>query len=287
MTGFGRATCELSEKTVVIEIKSLNSKQLDVNMRLPMQYREKEVDLRNELSNRLKRGKADVSFSIEFKEGKQPNRINTGNVLNYYRQLKALSDEIGVVTTDSLLQAILRLPDSLDTEKETAGPDEWEKLRLAFGCAIDDLEQFRTQEGKVLAFDIMNRISLIETLLTQIEPYEKERIDSIREKLSSSLLDFVPKENLDRNRFEQEMIYYLEKLDISEEKTRLKHHCSYFIEVMKEPDQVGRKLGFVAQEIGREINTIGSKANHQAIQRIVVMMKDELEKIKEQLMNIL
>ena len=287
MTGFGRTTCDLAEKVVVIEIKTLNSKQLDLNLRLPAQYREKEMDLRNEMVNRLKRGKVDVNVSVEYKEGRQAIQINAVNIMNYYRQLKALSDQMGISSTDSLLQAIIRLPDAVIAEKEVPDAEEWNKFQYAFTFAIDELEQFRNQEGKALAFDIMNRINLIETLLTQVEPFEKERENTIRTKLNSSLLEFIPQESLDKNRFEQELIYYLEKFDISEEKTRLKHHCQYFVEVMKEPDQVGRKLGFVAQEIGREINTIGSKANHSGLQKIVVMMKDELEKVKEQLMNIL
>jgi uncharacterized protein (TIGR00255 family) len=287
MTGFGRATCDLAEKVVVVEIKTLNSKQLDLNLRIPAQYREKEMDLRNELVNRLKRGKVDVNVNVEYKEGRQAIQINAVNIMNYYRQLKALSDQMGISSTDSLLQAIIRLPDAVIAEKEIPDAEEWDKFQYAFTFAIDELERFRNQEGKALAFDIMNRINLIETLLTQVEPFEKERENTIRSKLSSSLLEYVPQESLDKNRFEQELIYYLEKFDISEEKTRLKHHCHYFVEVMKEPDQVGRKLGFVAQEIGREINTIGSKANHSGIQKIVVMMKDELEKVKEQLLNIL
>ncbi len=287
MTGFGRATCDLAEKVVVVEIKTLNSKQLDLNLRIPAQYREKEMDLRNELVNRLKRGKVDVNVNVEYKEGRQAIQINAVNIMNYYRQLKALSDQLGISSTDSLLQAIIRLPDAVIAEKEIPDAEEWDKFQYAFTFAIDELERFRNQEGKALAFDIMNRINLIETLLTQVEPFEKERENTIRTKLNSSLLEFIPQESLDKNRFEQELIYYLEKFDISEEKTRLKHHCHYFVEVMKEPDQVGRKLGFVAQEIGREINTIGSKANHSGIQKIVVMMKDELEKVKEQLMNIL
>jgi len=287
MTGFGRATCDLAEKVVVVEIKTLNSKQLDLNLRIPSQYREKEMDLRNELVNRLKRGKVDVNVNVEYKEGRQAIQINAVNIMNYYRQLKALSDQMGISSTDSLLQAIIRLPDAVIAEKEIPDAEEWEKFQYAFSVAIAELEQFRNQEGKALAFDIMNRINLIETLLTQVEPFENERETTVRTKLNNSLQEFIPQESLDKNRFEQELIYYLEKFDISEEKTRLTHHCHYFIEVMKEPDQVGRKLGFVAQEIGREINTIGSKANHSGIQKIVVMMKDELEKVKEQLMNIL
>ncbi len=287
MTGFGKATCELPDKVVVIELKTLNSKQLDLNLKLPSVYREKEVEIRNEIAGRLKRGKVDASFNVEYKEGKQQIRINTAIIANYYRQLKALSGELGIDSTDSLLPAILRLPEALETDREDTGDADWEKLQCTLVAAIDDLEHYRIHEGKSLAFDILNRVNLIETLLTQLEPFEKERTDMLRSKLGNSLLEFVRQENLDKDRFEQELIYYLEKMDITEEKTRLKHHCHYFAEVMKEPDQVGRKLAFVAQEIGREINTIGSKANHSGMQRIVVLMKDELEKIKEQLMNIL
>jgi uncharacterized protein (TIGR00255 family) len=287
MTGFGRATCELPDKVVAIEIKTLNSKQLDLNLRLPSQFREKEMDLRNEVINRVKRGKIDITFNFEYKEERQAIQINEENVIRYYRQLKALSDKLEIANTDTLLQAVLRLPDAVSSEKEQPDTAEWEKLFSAFSCALDELEKFRAQEGQGLAKDILSRIRLIEDLLSRIEPFESERERLIRAKLSTSLLDLTAAENIDKNRFEQEMIYYLEKLDISEEKTRLKHHCHYFGEVMNEPDQVGRKLGFVAQEIGREINTIGSKANHSGMQKIVVMMKDELEKVKEQLMNIL
>lgn len=288
MTGYGRATCELAEKTIVIEIKTLNSKQLDVIFRLPLQYRDREMELRNELGNRLKRGKAEVVFTVEFHEGRQGIQLNRSNIVRYYRQLESISTELGITDrSDALLQAILRLPDALDTDRETTPADEWEKINLAFGQALDELERFRIQEGKALAIDIMNRVNLIETLLTRVEPFEMERTATLRQKLLNALLEFVPGESIDKNRFEQELIYYFEKLDITEEKTRLKHHCGYFAEVIREPEQVGRKLGFVAQEIGREINTIGSKANHSGIQKTVVLMKDELEKIKEQLMNIL
>jgi len=287
MTGFGRATCELADKVIAIEIKTLNSKQLDLNLRLPALFREKEMDLRNELVNRVKRGKIDVNFNVDYKEGRQAIQINEAAIIRYYQQLKALSEQMGLKDPESLLAAVIRLPDAVMTEKDIPDDEEWEKLLVTFTNALDELEKFRNQEGQALAFDILNRINLIETLLDRIEPFEKERENMLRSKLNSSLLEFTTPEYLDKNRFEQELIYYLEKLDISEEKTRLRHHCHYFAEVMKEPDQVGRKLGFVSQEIGREINTIGSKANHSGIQKIVVMMKDELEKIKEQLMNIL
>jgi uncharacterized protein (TIGR00255 family) len=287
MTGFGKAVCELQDKVVNIEIKALNSKQLDLYVRMPNPYRDKEMEIRNELGVRLKRGKVDVGITLEFREGKQTTQINTAIVKGYYQQLRAISEELGIEGSEPLLQTILRLPDALNNEKDAVPEDEWAQIQQSFLVAVDNLEKFRSQEGKTLAFDMMNRINLIEVFLTQIEPFEKERTEQIRNRLSMSQLESAQRENMDANRFEQELIYYLEKLDISEEKTRLKHHCHYFLEVMKEPDQVGRKLGFVAQEIGREINTIGSKANHSGIQKLVVLMKDELEKIKEQLMNVL
>jgi uncharacterized protein (TIGR00255 family) len=287
MTGYGKASCELGEKIATIEIKSLNSKQLDVYFRIPIAYRDREMEMRNELSNRLKRGKVEVCFTLEYKEGRHANQINASVVKNYYNQLKSITEEMGISSNEPLMQAIIRLPDALNNDKEAAAPEEALRLIQTLTSAIDELEKYRNIEGQTLAADIASRIRLIESSLESIEPFEKERSESIRNKLESSLLEFVPKDSIDKNRYEQELIYYLEKLDITEEKTRLRHHCNYFIEVMNEPDQVGRKLGFVAQEIGREINTIGSKANHSGIQKLVVLMKDELEKIKEQMMNVL
>ncbi|MBN1145036.1 MAG: YicC family protein [Bacteroidales bacterium] len=287
MTGYGKATCELGEKVATIEIKSLNSKQLDFYFRMPPAYRDKEMDMRTELGNRLKRGKIEVTFNIEYKEGKQATQINSAVVKDYYRQLTEIIGEIGISNSEPVLQTILRLPESLNNDKELVDPEEAKKLMQTLAQAIDELEKFRNTEGLALANDVASRIGIIETYLEQVGPLEKERTQAIRNKLESSLLEFIPQESIDKNRYEQELIYFLEKLDISEEKTRLKHHCKYFVEVMKETDQVGRKLGFVAQEIGREINTIGSKANHSGIQKLVVLMKDELEKIKEQLMNVL
>lgn len=287
MTGYGKSTCELGDKIATIEIKSLNSKQLDLYFRLPSAYRDKEMEMRNELSNRLKRGKIEVNLSLEFKEGKHASLINAGVIKDYYNQLKSISDEIGITGNEPLLQAILRMPDAFNNEKQVVDQEETQTLMQTLMAAIDELEKFRNTEGQSLAKDVGSRIRLIENFLANIEPLEKERSEMIRNKLESSLLEFIPRESIDKNRYEQELIYYLEKLDISEEKTRLRHHCKYFIEVMEEPDQAGRKLGFVAQEIGREINTIGSKANHSGIQKFVVLMKDELEKIKEQLMNVL
>jgi uncharacterized protein (TIGR00255 family) len=287
MTGYGKATCELGEKIATIELKSLNSKQFDLYFRIPVAYRDKEMDMRNELANRLKRGKIELTFNLEYKEGKQATRINTAVVKSYYHQLKEITKEIGIENNEPLLQAILRLPDSMNNDKEIVDREESLKLMQTLRTAIDELDKFRSTEGQSLAQDVTSRIRLIESFLESIAPLEKERTESIRNKLQGSLLDFVPQESIDKNRYEQELIYFLEKLDISEEKTRLKQHCKYFTEVIEENDQVGRKLGFVAQEIGREINTIGSKANHSGIQKLVVLMKDELEKIKEQLMNVL
>ncbi|HJZ40110.1 MAG TPA: YicC/YloC family endoribonuclease [Bacteroidales bacterium] len=287
MTGFGKSTCELDDKVVNIEIKSLNSKQLDVYMRLTGNYREKEMEIRNELTNRLKRGKVEVLFSVEYKEGRQATHINAPIIKDYYNQLRSIAEEIGIAGQEPLLQAVLRLPETFNNGKESIDPDEWAKLQVALNAAIDGLEQFRIQEGKTLENDVISRIKCIESFLARVEPFEKERYESLTNKMKNSLLEFVPQERIDNNRFEQELIYYIEKLDISEEKTRLQHHCNYFLEVINEPEQVGRKLGFVAQEIGREINTIGSKANHSGIQKLVVLMKDELEKVKEQLMNVL
>jgi uncharacterized protein (TIGR00255 family) len=287
MTGYGKASCDLGEKTATFEIKTLNSKQLDLYFRVPNGYREKEMEMRNELMNKIKRGKVEVNLNIEFKEGKQATQINVAVVKDYYNQLKAITGEMGINSDEPVLQAVLRMPEALNSEKHHIDKDESSMLLKTLSIAMEELDKFRNNEGAALAQDISNRIFLIEKFLDSIDPFEKERLEMIRGKLQSSLLDFVPQESIDKNRYEQELIYYLEKLDISEEKTRLRHHCRYFIEVMNEPDQVGRKLGFVAQEIGREINTIGSKANHSGIQKVVVLMKDELEKIKEQLLNVL
>lgn len=287
MTGYGKATCDLKDKTATFEIKTLNSKQLDLYMRLPNGYRELEMDIRNELVNRIKRGKTEVTLTIEYHEGKQAIQINAGIIKDYYRQLSSITADLDIPPGESFLQAILRLPEALNSDKHVTDPEESEQLIRTLRNAAQELDRFRATEGSALAADILSRIRLIESYLTQIVPFEKERIESFRSRLQTMLTEYVPKESLDMNRYEQELIYYMEKLDISEEKTRLAHHCNYFVQVMEEPDHVGRKLGFVAQEIGREINTIGSKASHSGIQKLVVLMKDELEKIKEQILNVL
>lgn len=288
MTGFGQSSCDLTDKFVRIEIKSLNSKQLDLYLRIPAIYRDKEIDIRNELNIRLKRGKLDVSFFIEYKEDQAPVQINAGVIRSYYLQIRKILDSLDVTTQDEpVIQAILRLPEALNNGKLIIDPSEWDTIMETLGTASDALEEYRRVEGAAIEKDILIRMGNIESLLKQIEPFEKERHELQKQKLQSAVLELISPDKIDQNRFEQELIYYLEKFDITEEKTRLVHHCNYFRDVIAENEQVGRKLGFVAQEIGREINTIGSKANHPGIQRLVVLMKDELEKIKEQLLNVL
>lgn len=288
MTGFGQSSCDLADKFVRIEIKSLNSKQLDLYLRIPAIYRDKEIDIRNELNIRLKRGKLDVSFFIEYKEDQAPVQINAGVIRSYYLQIRKILDSLDVTTQDEpVIQAILRLPEALNNGKLIIDPSEWDTIMETLGTASDALEEYRRVEGAAIEKDILIRMGNIESLLKQIEPFEKERHELQKQKLQSAVLELISPDKIDQNRFEQELIYYLEKFDITEEKTRLVHHCNYFRDVIAENEQVGRKLGFVAQEIGREINTIGSKANHPGIQRLVVLMKDELEKIKEQLLNVL
>lgn len=287
MTGFGKAISELKNKTVTIEIKSLNSKQLDIYTRLPNLFKEKDIEIRNAISQRLKRGKIDICLNYETTLDTSGSKINKQIVKDYYLQLTEIGKEINVKTDENIISTIMRLPDVLITSQEEAGDEEWKKVEIAIGDALKAVETYRIQEGKALEADIIERIRLIEKLLKEIEPFEDQRIQRIREKILTSLNELVGSDKIDTNRFEQELIYYLEKLDITEEKIRLKNHCEFFIDAIDEDIQVGKKLGFIAQEMGREINTIGSKANHSDIQKIVVLMKDELEKIKEQLNNIL
>ncbi len=287
MTGYGTATAELRDKTVCIEIKALNSKQLDLYTRLPGSYREKDIDIRNELASHLKRGKIECTLNIEYKEDTQAQKLNAPVIKSYYKQLKEILKDLNNEQNEPLLACVMRLPDVINTDKEQLDPSEWNEVEQAIKKAIHEVDKFRTQEGKALRDDLLYRIGLIEKLYKQIEPYEKERMLSLRNKLVNGLGELFPANGYDKNRLEQEMVLYLERYDITEEKVRLQNHCNYFREVADEDDTVGKKLSFVAQEIGREINTLGAKANHADIQRIVVLMKDELEKIKEQLMNVL
>lgn len=292
MTGFGRGQATIPEGIITVEIKSLNSKQMDLSVRMPSLLREKEHELRAMISKALGRGKADVFVSLEkataeSKENSQTSGVINGDLFaNYYEQLSQLADNIGFdMQSEQLVSTILRMPEIIQTRTQTLSAEAFEALMLATATAIDNIDEFRLREGGVLMADLLTRVDTIESLMDQVTPFESERIDTVKSRIMENLekLSMQP----DTNRLEQEMIYYIEKFDITEEKVRLRQHCQYFREVSAETTGAGRKLGFIAQEMGREINTMGSKANHSQIQRIVVNMKDELEKIKEQLLNIL
>ena len=288
MTGFGKASSEYKDKKITVEIKSLNSKQSDVNIRMPLQYREKELVLRNEVIQKLNRGKIDLSIWIEGTEADKTVQFNESLIKEYYAQLEKVSKALGQkLENEQVMQLIMRLPDVLKTELKELDENEWATIHKTVLDAILQLVEFRTQEGKVLENDFIKRIDRIIKLLNQLKPFEKERVEKIRERINQNLSEFIDSQDVDKNRFEQEIIYYLEKFDITEEKVRLRNHTAYFLETIGKEELTGKKLGFISQEIGREVNTIGSKANHAEIQRIVVQMKDELEKIKEQLLNIL
>lgn len=287
MTGFGKAEFEVNNKKFTIEIKSLNSKQVDINTRIPSVYREKDIEIRKELSDKLERGKIDFNIYVESLGDESNSKINEPILRSYFRQLSKISSELNLAADQSTLQAALRLPDVVKTEYQTLDEEEWEIILKNIRNAIADIDKFRVQEGDALKTDIVNSIKLIQSLLTQIEPFEGQRIEALRNRLTENLDKLSLNGNVDKNRFEQELIFYLEKLDINEEKVRLANHCDYFIETIAEPVPTGKKLAFISQEIGREINTIGSKANNTEIQRIVVQMKDYLERVKEQLLNVL
>lgn len=288
MTGFGKAVNEFENKKITIEIKSLNSKQADIIAKIPSLYKEKEMELRNMLIKALNRGKIELSVWIDQNEADKNIRLNKLVIKNYYQQLTELAESLNRnVDNEQILEIIMRLPDVMKTEVREIDEKEWLIIKETVNDAITEIEKFRLQEGKVLETDFGQRIEQIKKLQSQIEPFEKSRIEKVKERIKQNFKDNLKEVDADNNRFEQELIYYLEKLDITEEKVRLANHCSYFIETMNENESQGKKLGFIAQEIGREINTIGSKANHADIQKIVVQMKDELEKIKEQVLNVL
>ena len=284
MTGFAKQTCEAGEKRYTIEIKTLNSKNLDINIRIPATLHSKELELRSQLS-RLERGKIDV-FITEENTQNDSATLNGDLLTSRFQQAQQLAQQLGCHETN-LLQTLLTMPDLWASATDTDIPDsEWTLLSQAFDQAIDLVQQFRLEEGTILAADFVKHVDLIEQKLNAIPPYENERIDTAKERIRRYFAESAIKE-ADPNRFEQELIYYLEKLDITEEKIRLAKHIDYFRNTMATEESSGKKLGFIAQEMGREINTIGSKANHVEIQKLVVQMKDELEKIKEQLGNIL
>ena len=288
MTGYGKAEQEIQGKKITVEIRSLNSKQLDLNVKLPMSYREYELELRAEIAKKLVRGKSDLFVFVETVKEEAPATINKEVFGCYYDQIKQVSEQFGIsLANEPVVQTILRMPDVLHVERQEVTEEEVAALKQSVQGALRELEKFRAQEGAALIADILHRVEKIENLVTTIEPFEKGRIDVIKNRIASNLAEFVPQAIIDQNRFEQELIFYVEKLDITEEKVRLRNHCKYFREICDAEEALGRKLGFVAQEMGREINTLGSKANDADIQKMVVQMKDELEKIKEQVLNIL
>jgi len=280
MTGFGKSVLSLNDKHISIEIKSLNSKSIDINTRIPQAYREKELDFRKLIAEQLLRGKVDFSIFVENTGTQTPSKINPNIVKSYIEQMRAIVD--GDLT--ELLKMAVRMPDALQTTTESVSEEELSAIFEHISLAITDLQTFRIQEGKVLEKDFVLRISNIDSLLQEVQALDSERLALIRERLEKAVADI---QSVDANRFEQELIFYLEKLDITEEKIRLKKHLDYFLETLHSEDSNGRKLSFIAQEIGREINTLGSKANFAPMQQLVVQMKDELEKIKEQVLNVL
>jgi uncharacterized protein (TIGR00255 family) len=286
MTGYGKAVTEFGLKKISVEIRSLNSKQLDLTLRVPSFYKERDAEIRNEVSRRILRGKTEVVISFEEQSTDKSNCINSSLVKTYYEQIKSIASDLGLSTGEETLLAALRMPDTMSAEPAVLTDEEVAVLLACVNDALTAFEAFRKQEGEALFADLNKRCELILSKLNELKPFETARIDRIRERIGNNLTEFIGKEGIDTNRLEQEIIFYLEKLDITEEKVRLRNHCQYFQETVKE-DQPGRKLSFIAQEMGREINTIGSKSNDYEMQRRVVMMKDELEKIKEQLNNVL
>ena len=287
MTGFGKATCNYKNKKIVIEIKSLNSKQLDISTRIVGLYREKDIEIRNLIAQNLERGKIDLSLYIEDNNSQTTTFLNQNIISNYKEQIENTCNTLNIPVPANLMEIILRLPDSLKTESTILEEEEWNAVKELLQEAFSQINNFRKQEGLSLQNMFVSKIDNIKKLLDEVEYYEKERVEKIRVRLEENLKSIEDKISIDRNRLEQEMIYYIEKLDVNEEKVRLRNHMNYFIETMQIDEAPGKKLGFIAQEMGREINTLGSKSNHSEMQILVVIMKDELEQIKEQVLNVL
>ena len=287
MTGYGKAIANYKGKKITVEVKSLNSKALDLSTRIAPLYREKEMEIRQMVAKALERGKVDFSLWVEKEASAEATPINVLLATNYYQQLKGLSEKLGLKEPEDLLTTIVRMPDVMTkTEVEELEEEEWDCVQTAVNEAIKQLIDFRKQEGAALQKKFEEKINNIAQLLRDIEPYEKVRVEKIKQRITDGL-NAIPNLEYDKNRLEQELIYYIEKLDISEEKQRLANHLNYFMETMNEGHGQGKKLGFIAQEMGREINTTGSKSNQAEMQNIVVKMKDELEQIKEQVLNAL
>ena len=282
MTGFGKASLQLPTKKITVEIKSLNSKGLDLNTRMPSVFREMELGLRNQLSLRLERGKIDFSLYVEVTGEETSSKINVPIVKGYINQMKAV---IPNADETELMKMAVRMPDALKTERDEIDENEWKQIQKVIDQAVENIAQFRKDEGVALEKEFLHRIANIMTLMNNAVAYDAERVETVKTRLKTALDELQV--NVDQSRFEQELIFYLEKYDITEEKVRLENHLNYFIETLAGTEANGRKLGFITQEMGREINTMGSKSNHTEMQKLVVMMKDELEKIKEQVLNVL
>jgi len=287
MTGYGKAIAENRQKKVTIEIRSLNSRQLDLSTKLPWIYKDREPEIRNIISQKLERGKIDLTILIDNHDEELIPAINRPVVMSYFNQMKEISSEMKIDLNDQILSTIMRLPETMKVEKPELTDEEWILVREYIDLALVMLDNHRIEEGRSIAADIKSSLGRILGYLVEIEKFEPGRMARVRERLISILEENVRSENIDKNRFEQELIFFLEKFDINEEKVRLRKHCEYFLETTGTPSPNGKVLGFIAQEMGREINTIGSKANDASIQKLVVMMKDDLEKIKEQTLNIL
>tara|TARA_B100000497_G_scaffold12160_1_gene13825 strand:+ start:4350 stop:5195 length:846 start_codon:yes stop_codon:yes gene_type:complete len=281
MTGYGKSVLQLADKTISIEIKSLNSKSLDLNMRMPSAYRSKELGLRKSIAAELIRGKVDFSLHVDTSGKETHTNVNTTVINKYIQQLEAVSTG----TRMQFLQMAIKMPDAISTERDDVDENEWDNIYIEIRKAIENISQYRLEEGIVLEADFKKRIGIINNLLEEVLKIDPERIINVRERLNKGVCEL--KEKYDENRFEQELVYYIEKFDITEEKVRLQNHLEYFIKTLSSGESNGKKLGFISQEMGREINTIGSKANFAPMQKLVVQMKDELEKIKEQLLNVL
>lgn len=281
MTGYGKSVLQFPTKKISLEIKSLNSKNLDLNTRMPSVYREKELHIRKLIASHLVRGKVDFSLYLEITGEETTSKVNEPVVKTYMKQLK------NIVNSDEteLLKMAVKMPDALSTERDDINADEWKLIEDGIKATLEKIKDYRIQEGKALEKDFVNRVENIDKLLEQVIKIDPERIENVRERLNRGIAEL--KEKVDQNRFEQELVYYIEKFDITEEKVRLHNHLEYFVKSLNSADSNGKKLGFIGQEIGREINTIGSKANYAPMQKMVVQMKDELEKIKEQLLNVL
>lgn len=288
MTGFGKSTAEINNKKISVEIKSLNSKQADMFVRMPSFYKEKELPVRSLINKELERGKIELNLYVELLAEQTAVNLNKDLFKKYYNELKDVLIELNENSNnDNLVAIVSKMPDVFKSEKSELEESEWQEIEDVILKAIKELDEFRKDEGKSLEIELTQRIKNIVTLLADVEQYDEERLSTVKERISNHLNEALGEQNINNDRFEQELIFYIEKFDVTEEKTRLTTHCNYFLETINSNQSEGKKLGFISQEIGREINTLGSKANHAEIQKIVVKMKDELEKIKEQVLNIL